>query len=53
MDLDYVVKFIRAYILSAQYIANDPKQPRWTAGDPYEERWKALFTPPATTSPSP
>lgn len=43
MDLDYVVKFIRAYILSAQYIANDPKRPRWTAGDPYEERWRALF----------
>ena len=43
MDLDYVVKFIRAYILSAQYIANDPKQPRWTPGDPYEERWRALF----------
>ena len=43
MDLDYVVKFIRAYILSAQYIANDPKQPRWTKDDPYEERWRALF----------
>ncbi len=28
---------------AAQYIANDPKQPRWTKGDPYEERWRALF----------
>lgn len=53
MDLAYVVKFIRACILSAQYIANDPKQPRWTAGDPYEERWRALFKPTATTSSSP
>jgi Zn-dependent M28 family amino/carboxypeptidase len=53
MDLDYVARFIRAYILSAEYIANDPKQPRWTVDDPYEENWKALFTPTATTSSSP
>jgi len=43
MDLAYVVKFIRAYILSAQYIANDPSQPQWTKGDPYETHWQKLF----------
>ena len=53
MDLDYTARFIRAYILSAEHIANEPKQPRWTVGDPYEESWKALFTPAATTSSSP
>lgn len=43
MDLGYVVRFIRAYILSAQYIANDHAQPRWTKGDPYEKVWLTLF----------
>jgi hypothetical protein len=43
MDLHYIVKFIRSYILAAQYIANDPNQPRWRKGDPYEESWHALF----------
>lgn len=43
MDLGYVVKFIRAYILSAQYIANDPSQPKWTQGDPYDRDWLKLF----------
>jgi Zn-dependent M28 family amino/carboxypeptidase len=53
MDLDYTARFIRAYILSAEYIANDPKQPRWTRDDPYEDSWKALFKPTTTTSSSP
>ena len=43
MDLGYAVKFIRAYILMAQYIANDAVQPRWTPGDPYEAAWLTLF----------
>jgi hypothetical protein len=47
MDLDYIVKFIRSYILAAQYIANDPVQPRWTRDDPFEKDWKALFAPAA------
>jgi Zn-dependent M28 family amino/carboxypeptidase len=38
MDLDYVVKFVRAYILSAQYIANSNSQPKWTEGDEYNTR---------------
>lgn len=43
MDLDYAVKFIRAYILMAQYIANDAVQPRWTPGDSYEAARLTLF----------
>jgi Zn-dependent M28 family amino/carboxypeptidase len=43
MDMNYVVKWIRAYILAARTIANKPDQPRWTPGDPYEKNWKALF----------
>jgi hypothetical protein len=43
MDLAYVVKFIRAYILSAQYIANEHLQPKWTQGDPFEKDWQTLF----------
>ena len=43
MDLDYIVTFIRAYILSAQYIANDPLQPKWTHGDAYEADWQKRF----------
>jgi hypothetical protein len=41
--LNYIVKFIRSYILVAQYIANDPPRPRWAPGDPFEKDWKALF----------
>ncbi|MBS1661300.1 MAG: M28 family peptidase [Bacteroidetes bacterium] len=46
MDLDYIAKFIRAYILSAQYIANTPSQPKWAPGDPYESDWQTLFKKP-------
>ena len=43
MNMRYAVKFIRAYILSAVYIANDAVQPMWVKGDPYEATWKTLF----------
>lgn len=43
MDLAYVVKFIRAYILAAQYLANDPTQPRWTPNDEFEKAWHTLY----------
>ena len=43
MDLGYVVRFIRAYILAAEYIANDPVQPTWAKDDPFEKNWQALF----------
>ena len=53
MDLAYVVRFIRAYILSAQYIADDPIQPRWTAGDVFEKLWLNLYASPSPRSASP
>jgi Zn-dependent M28 family amino/carboxypeptidase len=43
MDMDYVLKWIRAYILAAQFIADEPDQPRWAPGDLYEKAWKALY----------
>jgi hypothetical protein len=43
MDMHYVLRWIRAYILAAQFIADEPDQPRWTPGDLYEKPWKALF----------
>jgi hypothetical protein len=42
-DLDYAMVYWKSYLLSAQKIANDPKQPSWVAGDKYEEAGKALY----------
>jgi len=43
MDMVYVMKFIKAYILSAKLIADDPVQPGWTKNDPLEKEWIKLF----------
>ena len=43
MDLHYILKFIRAYILAAKYIADDPAQPKWTKGDEFEKAWLSLY----------
>ena len=43
MDMHYIVKWIRTYILAAQTIANDLVQPRWTPGDPNEKAWITLY----------
>jgi hypothetical protein len=43
-NLSYGLKYIRAYILAAQNIANDPKQPIWKIGDKYEPVWKELYS---------
>ncbi len=42
-DLDYAMVYWKSYILSAQKIANDPKQPSWVSGDKYEEAGKKLY----------
>ena len=42
-NLRYAMTFIKAYLLAAQNIANNPKQPRWTKGDTYEAVWKGLY----------
>jgi Peptidase family M28 len=46
VDLGYVVKYMKSYILAAQYIADNPAQPRWAAGDKYEGAWKDLYSKP-------
>ena len=43
MDADYILKYIRTYILTASNIANNSRQPMWMAGDKYEAAWKNLF----------
>jgi Peptidase family M28 len=53
MDLSYVVRFIRAYILSAKYIADDPQQPIWLWGDEYKNAWLNLYARPSHLNPSP
>ncbi len=46
IDLDYVVKYMKSYILAAKYIADNPVQPHWIAGDKYEAAWKELYSKP-------
>ena len=43
IDFDYIVKWVHAYILAAQFIANDPHQPVWAKGDKYEKAWHTLY----------
>jgi hypothetical protein len=45
MDLSYVVRFIRAYILAAKFLADDPTQPRWITGDLFKNAWRTLYAP--------
>lgn len=42
-DLDYAVNYWKAYILSAQKIANMAERPFWFAGDKYEQVGKELY----------
>jgi aminopeptidase YwaD len=46
LDLGRVIKYIKSYILAAQYIADNPAQPHWAAGDKYEAAWKDLHSKP-------
>ena len=46
IDLAYVVKYMKSYILAAKYIADNPAQPRWVSGDKYEAAWKDLYSKP-------
>jgi hypothetical protein len=41
-DLDYAMKYINSFILSAKYIGDDKKEIFWVKGDKYEPVWKAL-----------
>lgn len=42
-DLGYALTYVRAYILSAKNIANNPVRPTWKPGDKYEAAWKELY----------
>jgi Peptidase family M28 len=46
IDLAYVVKYMKSYILAARYIADNPAQPHWKEGDKYEAAWKDLYSKP-------
>lgn len=43
INFEYVTNYVRAYILSAQKIANAEKAPFWVPGDEYEAVGKRLF----------
>jgi len=42
-NLSYAMKYINAFILAAQNIADNETQPQWIKGDKYEAAWKELF----------
>jgi Zn-dependent M28 family amino/carboxypeptidase len=42
-NLDYGLKYVRSYILSASNVANNPEQPAWVKDDKYEAAWKKLY----------
>jgi len=44
IDLAYIVKYMKCYILAAKYIADNPVQPHWKKGDKYEAAWKQLYS---------
>ena len=44
VDLSYVVKYMKSYILAARFIADNPAQPKWKPGDKYESAWKELYS---------
>jgi Zn-dependent M28 family amino/carboxypeptidase len=43
MNLSYVMKYIKSYILAAKNIADDPAQPTWTKSDKYEKAGQELY----------
>ena len=43
LNLNYVLKYMRAYILAARYIADNPKVHTWVRGDENESLWRALY----------
>ena len=43
LNFNYLLKYFRAYTLTAIKIANDKNRPFWVKGDKYEEAGKALY----------
>ena len=44
VDLDYVTKYCKAFVLAGRLIADDPEKPFWNEGDKYYEAGKALYS---------
>jgi hypothetical protein len=42
-DLKYALTYIRAYVLAAKNIADNPARPMWIKNDKYEAAWKKLY----------
>jgi len=43
VDLDYVTKYCKAFVLAGRLIADDPAMPFWKEGDKYYEIGKTLY----------
>ena len=43
MDYPYLLKYIRSFLLSGRFIANDPAKPFWTKGDKYYDVGVELY----------
>jgi len=43
VDLDYVTKYCKAFVLAGRLIADDPKKPFWNEGDKYYDVGKTLY----------
>lgn len=43
MNFDYATKYVRAYVLAAQNIANTDEAPFWNEGDEYESAGNSLY----------
>jgi Zn-dependent M28 family amino/carboxypeptidase len=44
MNMSYALKYMKAFILTAKNIADNPAQPSWIKNDKYEAAWKKLYT---------
>ena len=42
VDMQYLLRYFRSYVLAAYLIGDDPEMPYWKAGDKYEAAWKKL-----------
>ena len=43
LDFNYLLRFCQAFTLSAKYIGNMSKKPKWVSGDKYEAAYLSLF----------
>ena len=48
VDLDYVTKYCKSFVLAGRLIADDPKKPFWNEGDKYYEAGLQLYGTPTS-----